>query len=78
MSRDFLERYEELRRWHLWPKRRFCSALQAAIRRPRLLEILAHGLNRSCSLRDGFMGVVGDTLPPGDLLLPALLRIRAA
>lgn len=77
-SRDFLERYESLRRRHLLPKRKFCSLLQAAIRHPRLLDWLAGGLNLSADLRESFMGVIGDTLPPADLLVPTILRSRAA
>jgi flavin-dependent dehydrogenase len=77
-SHDFLTRYESLRRRYLLPKRRFCSLLQSVIRHPRLLELLAGGLNRFPDLRTRFMGVIGDTLPPTDLIVPSLLRNRAA
>lgn len=73
LSSRRLSRYETLRREHLLPKRRFCALLQALIRSSFLVDTLVRHLNRTPALREAFMGVVGDTRSPAELLDPFLL-----
>lgn len=73
-SRAALAPYEARRAEAFAGKQRVTALLQALIARPRLANAVAHRLARRVDLLGPLMGVIGDFVPPRELLAPAYLR----
>jgi flavin-dependent dehydrogenase len=74
LSAAALAPYVEARRRAFGGKERVTRGLQFVIRRRRLANWVAHLLARRPVLLDALMGVIGDFVPPRELLRPATLR----
>jgi len=74
LSARALGSYARARRGLLADKQRVTRALQFLIARRRLADGAAHALAAHPRLLDALMGVVGDFVPPRDLLRPSILR----
>jgi flavin-dependent dehydrogenase len=79
VSREALRRYARARKEAFRAKDALTRALQIVIRHRRLAVLAAHALATRPALLETLMGVIGDFIPPGELLRPsALLRTPAA
>ncbi|HET8577675.1 MAG TPA: NAD(P)/FAD-dependent oxidoreductase [Methylomirabilota bacterium] len=74
VSAKALAPYAEARRRAFRDKEWVTRGLQLVIRRRRLANWLAHALARRPALLDALMGVIGDFVPPRELLRPSNLR----
>jgi geranylgeranyl reductase family protein len=75
VSRDALGAYADARRRELMAKARVTRALQFLIARRRLSNLAAHALSRRPALLDTLLGVIGDFVPPRELLRSPLFRL---
>lgn len=73
-TRAALAAYEARRAEAFAGKQRITALLQALIARPWLANAVAHRLARRVDLLGPLMGVIGDFVPPRELLAPAYLR----
>jgi geranylgeranyl reductase family protein len=74
VSAAALAPYRRARRRAFTAKERVTRGIQFVIARRRLADLAAHALARRPALLDALMGVIGDFVPPGELLRPSTLR----
>jgi flavin-dependent dehydrogenase len=78
-SARFLRGYGAGRRRAIGSKERLNRLFQWFLRQPRLLDSLARRMGRAPAVGDAFIGVVGNVLPPAELLRPShYLRLLVA
>jgi geranylgeranyl reductase family protein len=73
VSAAALAPYRRARRLAFKAKERVTRGLQLVIARRRLADLAAHALARRPVLLDALMGVIGDFVPPAELLRPSTL-----
>jgi geranylgeranyl reductase family protein len=73
VSAAALAPYRQARRLAFKAKERVTRGLQLVIARRRLADLAAHALARRPALLDALMGVIGDFVPPAELLRPSTL-----
>ena len=74
VSARALAPYTHARRSAFSDKQWVTRALQFLIRRRRLSNWAAHAIATHPRLLDAMMGVIGDFVPPRDLLRPSVVR----